>query len=60
MLILYCRPDEAFIAEKYDLAYTLWLLQAAAEAERTRLAAEDTVSGGPADADADVAMAAFS
>ena len=60
MLVLCCSHDKAFASftEKYDLAYTLWLLQAAVEAEWTRLAAGDSTSGGLADADGDVAMAA--
>lgn len=60
MLILCCSHDQAFASftEKYDLAYTLWLLQAALEAEWTRLAAGDSTGGAPADADGDMAMAA--
>ena len=60
MLILCCSHNQAFASftEKYDLAYTLWLLQAALEAEWTRLAAGDSTGGAPADAEGDVAMAA--
>ena len=60
MLILCCSHDLAFASftEKYDLAYTLWLLQAAVEAEWTRLAAGESTSGVFADADGDMAMAA--